>query len=68
MPPGADGGMAAAGTGRRRRWSGARRIIDHCGFNVATIDAPGHGGRPRTAHDEKEIATPRPGRHIIRLT
>ncbi|GLY88434.1 alpha/beta hydrolase [Actinoallomurus iriomotensis] len=34
----------------------ARRIIDHCGFNVATIDAPGHGGRPRTAHDEKEIA------------
>ena len=25
-------------------------------FNVVAIDAPGHGGRPRTAHDEQEIA------------
>ncbi|HEY3873444.1 MAG TPA: alpha/beta hydrolase [Actinocrinis sp.] len=26
------------------------------GFTVAAIDAPGHGGRPRTAQDEQEIA------------
>ncbi len=34
----------------------ARRIVTSCGFTVASIDAPGHGGRPRTAHDEQEIA------------
>jgi hypothetical protein len=34
----------------------AHRIVSICGFTVATIDAPGHGGRPRTAHDEQEIA------------
>jgi pimeloyl-ACP methyl ester carboxylesterase len=34
----------------------AHRIVTSCGFHVATIDAPGHGGRPRTAHDEQEIA------------
>ena len=34
----------------------AHRIVTSCGFNVATIDAPGHGGRPRTAHDEQETA------------
>jgi hypothetical protein len=34
----------------------AHRIVTSCGFSVATIDAPGHGGRPRTAHDEQEIA------------
>ncbi|MGW5667191.1 alpha/beta hydrolase [Micromonospora sp. NPDC003776] len=27
-----------------------------CGYHVAVIDAPGHGDRPRTAHDEQEIA------------
>jgi pimeloyl-ACP methyl ester carboxylesterase len=41
---------ARAMTGR------AHRIVTSCGFAVATIDAPGHGGRPRTAHDEQEIA------------
>jgi len=34
----------------------ARRIVTGCGFHAAAIDAPGHGGRPRTAHDEQEIA------------
>ncbi|REK90164.1 alpha/beta hydrolase [Streptomyces inhibens] len=34
----------------------AHLLVTGCGFHVATIDAPGHGGRPRTAHDEQEIA------------
>ena len=35
----------------------AQLLVAHGGFHVAVIDAPGHGGRPRTAHDEREIAT-----------
>jgi pimeloyl-ACP methyl ester carboxylesterase len=34
----------------------ALRLVTDCGFTVAAIDAPGHGGRPRTATDEREIA------------
>ncbi|MFJ6123064.1 alpha/beta hydrolase [Streptomyces sp. NPDC092129] len=34
----------------------AQRLVAGCGFHVAVIDAPGHGDRPRTAHDEQEIA------------
>lgn len=34
----------------------AHLLVNHCGFHVACIDAPGHGDRPRTAHDEQEIA------------
>ncbi|HEY7595548.1 MAG TPA: alpha/beta hydrolase [Actinophytocola sp.] len=34
----------------------AHRLVTDCGFSVAAIDAPGHGGRPRTATDEREIA------------
>jgi hypothetical protein len=34
----------------------AHLLVTGCGFNVAVIDAPGHGDRPRTAHDEQEIA------------
>ncbi|MEU7067817.1 alpha/beta hydrolase [Streptomyces sp. NPDC046161] len=34
----------------------ARLLVSGCGFHVAVIDAPGHGDRPRTAHDEAEIA------------
>ena len=41
---------APAMTGR------AQRLVTGCGFHVAAIDAPGHGGRPRTAHDEQETA------------
>jgi dienelactone hydrolase len=41
---------APAMTGR------ARRLVLDGGFQVACIDAPGHGDRPRTAYDEQEIA------------
>lgn len=41
---------APAMTGR------AHLLVTGCGFHVATIDAPGHGGRPRTEYDEREIA------------
>ncbi|WP_037915031.1 dienelactone hydrolase family protein [Actinacidiphila yeochonensis] len=41
---------ASAMTGR------AQLLVNGCGFHVAVIDAPGHGDRPRTAHDEREIA------------
>jgi pimeloyl-ACP methyl ester carboxylesterase len=34
----------------------AHRLVTGCGFHVAAIDAPGHGGRPRTALDERETA------------
>ncbi|WP_327294050.1 MULTISPECIES: alpha/beta hydrolase [unclassified Streptomyces] len=34
----------------------ARLLVSGCGFHVAVIDAPGHGDRPRTTHDEAEIA------------
>ncbi|OPF83876.1 alpha/beta hydrolase [Streptomyces antioxidans] len=37
----------------------AHRLVTGCGFHVAVIDAPGHGGRPRTAHDEREVAAMR---------
>jgi pimeloyl-ACP methyl ester carboxylesterase len=33
----------------------ALRLVTRCGFHVAVIDAPGHGDRPRTEHDEREI-------------
>ncbi|MGV1035893.1 MAG: alpha/beta hydrolase [Candidatus Nanopelagicales bacterium] len=36
--------------------AGARHFVTTCGFNVAAIDAPGHGDRPRTAMDERLIA------------
>src|SRR5881409_4055196 len=34
----------------------ARLLVSGCGFHVAVIDAPGHGDRPRTTHDEAETA------------
>ncbi|GAA2490716.1 alpha/beta hydrolase [Streptomyces longisporus] len=34
----------------------AQLLVTGCGFHVAVIDAPGHGDRPRTRHDEQEIA------------
>lgn len=34
----------------------AQHFVTSCGFHVALIDAPGHGDRPSTAHDEAEIA------------
>ncbi|MET8143622.1 alpha/beta hydrolase [Sphaerisporangium sp. NPDC005288] len=37
----------------------ARLLVADGGFTVVAIDAPGHGGRPRTAADEREIAAMR---------
>ncbi|MFI9162492.1 alpha/beta hydrolase [Kitasatospora aureofaciens] len=34
----------------------ARHLVHGCGYHVAVLDAPGHGDRPRTEHDEREIA------------
>ncbi|GAA0522576.1 hypothetical protein Ade02nite_81980 [Paractinoplanes deccanensis] len=34
----------------------ARLLVTGIGCAVAVLDAPGHGDRPRTAHDEREIA------------
>lgn len=51
------------GGGTHKKWPAmtgrAQRIVTGCGFHVACIDAPGHGDRPRTAHDEREIAVMR---------
>ncbi|MFF4394561.1 alpha/beta hydrolase [Streptomyces sp. NPDC001480] len=48
------------GGGTHKRWPAmtgrAHLLVNACGFHVACIDAPGHGDRPRTAHDEQEIA------------
>ncbi|MEV7686701.1 dienelactone hydrolase family protein [Streptomyces bungoensis] len=51
------------GGGTHKKWPAmtgrAQRIVTGCGFHVACVDAPGHGDRPRTAHDEREIAVMR---------
>jgi len=48
------------GGGTHKRWPAmtgrAHRLVTGCGLHVAVIDAPDHGGRPRTAYDEQEIA------------
>jgi pimeloyl-ACP methyl ester carboxylesterase len=48
------------GGGTHKKWPAmtgrAYRLVTRCDFHVAVIDAPGHGDRPRTAHDEQEIA------------
>ena len=44
----------------------ARLLVNNCGFHVAVIDAPGHGDRPRTAHDERGPRCPRRGRRASR--
>lgn len=52
--------LMAHGGGTHKRWPAmtgrARLLVDRCGFHVACLDAPGHGDRPRSAHDEREIA------------
>ncbi|MFD8325120.1 alpha/beta fold hydrolase [Streptomyces lydicus] len=52
--------LVGHGGGTHKKWPAmtgrAHRLVADGGFHVATIDAPGHGGRPRTAHDEQEIA------------
>ncbi len=37
----------------------ARHCVTTCGFAAAAIDAPGHGGRPRTGQDERFTAARR---------
>ncbi|MFI6559309.1 alpha/beta hydrolase family protein [Streptomyces sp. NPDC050534] len=48
------------GGGTHKKWPAmvgrAERLVHDGGFHVAVIDAPGHGGRPRTPYDEQEIA------------
>ncbi|MFJ9535768.1 alpha/beta hydrolase [Streptomyces sp. NPDC101225] len=48
------------GGGTHKKWPAmvgrAERLVQDGGFHVAVIDAPGHGGRPRTPYDEQEIA------------
>ncbi|WP_181796015.1 dienelactone hydrolase family protein [Streptomyces sp. WELS2] len=48
------------GGGTHKKWRAmtgrAHRLVTDGGFHVAVIDAPGHGDRPRTPHDEREIA------------
>ncbi|MEW9528220.1 alpha/beta hydrolase [Microbispora sp. NPDC049125] len=52
--------LMAHGGGQHKRAPGilgrAHHFVIRCGFNVAAIDAPGHGDRPRTAADERHIA------------
>ena len=47
------------GGGTHKKWPGmvgrAQRLVTDGGFHVVCVDAPGHGGRPRTEHDEREI-------------
>jgi len=51
--------MGHGGGGNHKKspaMAGRARLLVTGGFHVAVIDAPGHGDRPRTAHDEREIA------------
>ncbi|MFF3366760.1 alpha/beta hydrolase family protein [Streptomyces misionensis] len=53
------------GGGTHKKWPGmvgrAHRLVTAGGFHVAVIDAPGHGERPRTPTDERDVAVPRSG-------
>ncbi|MFE0458989.1 alpha/beta hydrolase [Kitasatospora sp. NPDC058965] len=33
----------------------AALLVRDCGYHVAVLDTPGHGDRPRTEHDEREV-------------
>jgi dienelactone hydrolase len=52
--------LLAHGTGQHKKTesvvSVAHRYVTACGFAVAAIDAPGHGDRPRTNHEEQFVA------------
>jgi pimeloyl-ACP methyl ester carboxylesterase len=54
MGHGGGTGKGAAGMARR-----AQRFVVDGGFAVAALDAPGHGDRPRTETDEREVAAMR---------
>ena len=63
-PSGAAGGcplvLLAHGGGGHKKTPGvvarARAYVTECGFAVAAIDAPGHGDRPMTEHDQQAVA------------
>lgn len=52
--------LLAHGGGQHKKAPGllarAHHFVAACGFNVAAIDAPGHGDRPKTEHDEHHAA------------
>ncbi|SEN93855.1 dienelactone hydrolase family protein [Actinacidiphila rubida] len=52
--------LMAHGGGTHKKWPAmtgrARLLVTRSGFHVACVDAPGHGDRPRSEHDEREIA------------
>jgi dienelactone hydrolase len=52
--------LLAHGGGQHKQAPGvlarAHRYVTGCGFAAAAIDAPGHGGRPRTEQDERFVA------------
>ncbi|WP_031065656.1 dienelactone hydrolase family protein [Streptomyces sp. NRRL WC-3742] len=52
--------LMAHGGGRHRKHQSmagrASRLVADQGFHVAVLDLPAHGDRPRSAHDEAEIA------------
>jgi pimeloyl-ACP methyl ester carboxylesterase len=52
--------LLAHGGGQHKKAPGplarAHYYVTACGFAVAAIDAPGHGGRPRTERDERFVA------------
>jgi pimeloyl-ACP methyl ester carboxylesterase len=52
--------LLSHGGGQHKRAPGllarAQNYVTACGFAVAAIDAPGHGERPRTEHDERLTA------------
>lgn len=58
--------LTGHGGGTHKKWPGmvgrAHRLVTAGGFHVAVIDAPGHGERPRTPTDEREVAVPPAGR------
>ena len=52
--------LMAHGGGQHKKAPGivgrAERFVAECGFHVVAMDAPGHGDRPRTAADERNVA------------
>ncbi|NMO90662.1 alpha/beta hydrolase [Actinomycetospora sp. TBRC 11914] len=58
--------LTGHGGGTHKRWprvvGRAHRLVLDGGFTVAALDAPGHGDRPRTPTDEREVAALRRAR------
>ena len=58
--------LMGRGGGLRKYASGlvslARRAVSGDGFTVAAVDAPGHGDRPRSDQDQRQVDAIRRGR------